>query len=1040
MSLCLVDISLLLQHPRLHCFPPVSPLDAKPPTSPLKTAVAKREPSLVFFCGPDQVLRSEKVLDEQWRDAWQAKVVKSQTPLKRARGKRAPERVDRLASQHFLEDINHSLLTAGKRLRDFAQPDEAFESPLKRPRTLVLCSDQESLQVSAMNYLCHFRKLFTLHVKDPGHRNWNDVWAALGDAQLSKTAMLMLNLYNSKWGPWNRSGWFAKLQEAAKTLSENLGPNDPLLQVFMPGILADARRHESENTEQERAAFLKSLPELVSSKGPKASESRFFSIVHAHQHLDGMWSAQSFLYCACCLLQGWASHADDLWSPTGCAQDLAVQKKVQAESSEGHMSKKTAKSLAKDEMDELRKKSKNSLHMLTKMMVDPDMKSVARIIAYVCEAETFAAGNMFRDLRSAQLTREIYSGWSHWAWIHTAKQTISVLHDLEQLSRIGFNLSCSGDVSPDSVVSEDSLASTMWRFLAALLRRRAGSNLWYTSGGGSSAGLIHKDSEKVQASLVFFKAAADTISAVQSSGSLQAKKALVGHDFTTAFSQWVFKALATTDYKSVPPVLHDHLHDVWGCILNSKIVEDGNKLQREEETRSSNSRFVSAEQGWYLLTQHSLLQKYGRKEVSNKRLKHVPAGFSLSDAFQTKRPREMSEEQKADWDLIKDITGKLQWATHNPETEQERWADFAVLQKLSASGKWGDFESAWHAGLLPEYAIVIIEEHPLYVVHTYKHAALIWPMVWGPEQSVFFDLEVGNLSWIYLFNTEDVQVCSILPRCPQAMSQTALANKGIVLQVGPAKSLVDWHAEHGFNGVKEACLRKLCSSLGFDDVKWEPDNCNAELSWSVHLMLNLDPSLSEAEVNSRVWHRYHGYREVANVQEDELLESIVDCLLPSEQHKALSSVAEESRKGKRMLSLSKDISKTYKSAWAALPAEKRKSGNERRKAKEKERQQKLKKEGEAQSNLRAYAARSLNADEALKACLPRGARAYADDYNGRWRLTWIATGQQKSISWTSCGARMAAAACIRQVWTWSEMLCQGGMPADVGNIVKKLEK
>ena len=131
----------------------------------------------------------------------------------------------------------------------------------------MVCSNQEATQVSALNFARHHCRLFVEHVKDPGHRAWNDVWGALSDAHLAKTAMLTLNLYNAKYGPWNKSGWFAKVQETAKTLSENLGPNDPLLQMFMPGILEDTRRDESENTE---------------SMSPTASKSRFFSASSIH--------------------------------------------------------------------------------------------------------------------------------------------------------------------------------------------------------------------------------------------------------------------------------------------------------------------------------------------------------------------------------------------------------------------------------------------------------------------------------------------------------------------------------------------------------------------------------------------------------------------------------------------------------------------------------------------------------------------------------------------------------------------------------------
>lgn len=1007
--------------------------------------------SISFLC---QVQRSlSKVTAETFLSAWKGQVTPGGSKT-RVRGKGAP---DRLSAQHFLQDINHAMQSAGKRLRDFGSDQDVLSagSALKKPRTLVVCSDQESVQVSAMNFARHHCRLFVEHIKDPGHRSWNDIWSALADSHLAKTAMVMLNLYNAKYGPWNKSGWFAKVQETAETLSKNIGPNDPLLRMFMPGILADSRRDASENCEEERRKFLDSLPNLecVRSKGPKASQSRFFSIAHAHQWLDRMWSSQGFLFAACCLLQGWASHADELWSPSGSAQDTAVRNKVNASPSSSSaapkckddgrkpvLSRKKAREAAVEDLAHLRSRSKNSLHMLTKLMLDPDIKAVARIVAYVAEAETLAAGMMFKELRSAEQTVKYYAGWAHWSWLSTARDTISVLRNLEQLSLIGFDVQLSGEASPDALITEDAMASTMWSFMANLLRRRAGSNLFYTCGGGATAGLLHEEESKVQGSLAYFREAYKTIQVVQDHGSLQAKAALRGHCYTSEVLQWVFKALASTEFLAVPSVLKEYLHEFWSCLLNSKIIEDGNKLQREEECRSNNSKSVSEEQGWYLLTQHSLLKKYHREEVSNKRLKHVPAGFSLAEVFQHKKPRQMSEEQQLDWDLVKNITGKLDWPTHTPETEQQRWADFALLQRVAASGRWQDMEDAWYTGLLPEGAVVLMQGHPLYVVRTYKHAALVWPLTWADERSVCFDLVAASLAWIHLFNA-DAQVCSIHPRCPRAMSKTTLANQGIVLQAGVQTPLLEWQASRGFEGVKEPVLRKLSCALGFGDVTWDTDDGDAEVALSVHMMLHLDPTLTQVEVTERMLKRCAGHREVANVQEEDMVDAVVDCLLPSEQRKVMGDIAEETEKMNKTAKLISKCAAKYQAALAALPKDHFKSGQEQRKAKEKEQTKQAKEAASANAKERArvYAERNMDVDQALKLSLPRSARAWADDRNGRWRLTWMPTGSQKSISWTACGHGVAAAACLKQGWAWSELYGRESMPADVAKIVKKLE-
>ena len=139
---------------------------------------------------------------------------------------------------------------------------------------------------------------------------------------------------------------------------------------------------------------------------------------------------------------------------------------------------------------------------MTKLLLDPDMKATARIIAYVSEPESLATGMMFKNMRSAGKTREFYARWSHWSWLSTARNTLAVLSDLSLLNLIGFNVQFSGTFSPEALVTEDALAATLWKFMASLLSRRGGSNLWYTSGAGSTAGLLHPDAAKVAASLL----------------------------------------------------------------------------------------------------------------------------------------------------------------------------------------------------------------------------------------------------------------------------------------------------------------------------------------------------------------------------------------------------------------------------------------------------------------------------------------------------------------------------------------------------------
>ena len=97
------------------------------------------------------------------------------------------------------------------------------------------------------------------------------------------------------------------IKETAEKISRDLSPNDPVLKYYMPSILLDNDEPWHANTESRRAQFLRDLPTqaFVTSKGAKASLSRFNSVTQAALFVEKHWSVQTFLFTMTCLLQGW---------------------------------------------------------------------------------------------------------------------------------------------------------------------------------------------------------------------------------------------------------------------------------------------------------------------------------------------------------------------------------------------------------------------------------------------------------------------------------------------------------------------------------------------------------------------------------------------------------------------------------------------------------------------------------------------------------------------------------------------------------------
>ena len=169
---------------------------------------------------------------------------------------------------------------------------------------------------------------------------------------------------------------------------------------------------------------------------------------------------------------------------------------------------------------------------------------------------------------------------------------------------------------------------------------------------------------------------------MQEKGSLAAKDLLRGHPYTTPVYRWLLRSLASAGFTAVPSQVKTFLEDWWSSLLNSKLVEDANKLQRDEEQRASTSRKVPPMQGWFCLTQHRLLQKYGREEISGSAQARVPANFDFEGLFQATRPRQMSDAEKEDLQFLAGITQDISWPSMTPASEQHVHANLAMLSNV----------------------------------------------------------------------------------------------------------------------------------------------------------------------------------------------------------------------------------------------------------------------------------------------------------------------------------------------------------------------
>ena len=262
-------------------------------------------------------------------------------------------------------------------------------------------------------------------------------------------------------------------------------------------------------------------------------------------------------------------------------------------------------------------------------------------------------------------------------------------------------------------------------------------------------------------------------------------------------------------------------------------------------------------------------------------------------------------------------------------------------------------------------------------------------------------------------------------------------NRGVVLEVkSQCTNLLEFQALQGFAGLSETTIRKVC-----EEMKWtisaSPTGTDEDHHLAVVGMLNLDTSLTEEEVVQRVLHRQETEKLTPEADDHELEMIVRDTLLYGEQDQALKELTNR-RTTVTARTLRPKVQQMYQRAAKDVKGWLDKKAVEARKSKDKSETGNTK---AFDKNIeRVYAQLDASVDEKMKALLPINVRAWSDEKNGRWKLTYKGKYAQygRSISWTSIGHSRAAVECVRQGWDWLDLHEGLTMPETVESKLKKL--
>ncbi|CAE7254979.1 unnamed protein product [Symbiodinium sp. CCMP2592] len=515
-----------------------------------------------------------------------------------------------------------------------------------------------------------------------------------------------------------------------------------------------------------------------------------------------------------------------------------------------------------------------------------------------------------------------------------------------------------------------------------------------------------KNEEKQAAARSFLKTVASTLEAVQAKGTLAAKQMLKGQH--SPIGSWALDSLAKVEFQTTPAEVFHMVRQLFGGLLNTELVEDLNKLQREHECRDSTKQEVSEMLSWRIGTQHDLLKGYKRKEIQAADVRSPPKDYDPQLLFRRQvdrmsKPERTEREEKIE-STLKKICGPTKWYVCTPESHQQTMVNLALLVHIKE--EFEKVESAWHGSLLPEGHVAFVNNYK-FVLRTYRNGALVWPMTTkilterGEGCRAWtFDLEVSELEFLFVFDKTSVLVHPLKMMSPVRMW---LAHKssgsGVTLTSHKAAcSLESFHASTGFANLSEEILKRLCKDWAVPLPKSQKALAETK-ALRTALLLNKNPGLEAASVKAAVM-KGDGNLEGEDEFDLEEVENILQDTTLANEKDQIMKLMKSSTKKKTEVQVSEAMQKCFEDVVENL------SGTG--------------------GGTRTYDPVPAEIDRLLHASIPMGGKVYTDEDNGRWKIGFSTdeVHQQRSLSWTTAGGPAAGLAAVRQLWSSSE-LCSG---------------
>ena len=162
--------------------------------------------------------------------------------------------------------------------------------------------------------------------------------------------------------------------------------------------------------------------------------------------------------------------------------------------------------------------------------------------------------------------------------------------------------------------------------------------------------------------------------------------------------------------------------------------------------------------------------------------------------------------------------GAQKWFTTDAHGQMKCALLGTLLKTMHEKNDWTMASDVWKSALLPRHQLVLSRQKAdilevFYVLQCTEYGATCWPVVRRGKRYILLGWGKTRLDYRIITDENKLEVIPIQVVSPlhaYVEDDVELPHNGIMFTPGAPVDLMAWQAQHGFPGVTEHILKKLC--------------------------------------------------------------------------------------------------------------------------------------------------------------------------------------------------------------------------------------